>query len=457
MLRTNYPSPLAEHRWKQLLAALLRMHCRRHNISHLELLENLNMDRTTSDTLAPFELEENVHESNMLQDNTGDDTTRTGLRNSTAGAMAETTMMEDSLSDLEIPVDPDLNAIKINAEATDIRKLLECPVCYDVILPPITLCSSGHSVCNFCKENLISCPSCRGRFTTIRNLFAENFLDKCLLSCKFKDSGCGVILPGRELSAHHLTCNFRPLQCRECDKEIPYDMYLDHLRNVEKIESQNAYECSTGFEIEDEELFGPRANDGPRFSVWEPTWIHCHGNDFFCFLETQQTYWWIWVGALAPVEVCKTFVCSIMMWNKKMKTELKYVGTVHPIRTPPDQVLQTGQCLIFLDANLKNFMYKGGIDVLVRIDTDYKPPKNCKGSLVESPLSFGKQPSVNVTGLSRANRVQMNRIVPRSISHELSLYEDNQSIEHSQAQPAALPAAQAAVAPIEDGEDFHSQ
>ncbi|ODN06374.1 E3 ubiquitin-protein ligase Siah1 [Orchesella cincta] len=367
----------------------------------------------------------------MLDDNT-QDTTTMAVRNSTVVAMAETTVMDDSLSLSEVSVDSEPTAMKINAEDTEIRKMLECPVCYDVILPPITLCSSGHSVCNFCKENLRTCPSCRGRFTTIRNLFAENFLDKCLLRCKYKDSGCGVILPGRELSAHYETCNYRPLLCRECDKEIPYDMYLDHLRNVEKIDTQNAFECSTGFEIEDEEL-GPRQDDGPRVSVWEPTWIHCNGNDFFCFLETQSSYWWIWVGAMAPEEVCKKYVCSIMVWNREAKTELKYVGPIHPIRSRPEEVLESGKCLIFLDANLKNFMYKGGIDVLVRIDTEYQPPKNCKGAFVKSPLTFGKIPSENVNGPSRANRVQMNRLVPRNLSHDLSLYDDGLPAEDVQA------------------------
>lgn len=94
--------------------------------------------------------------------------------------------------------------------STEVAKLLECPVCYDIVLPPIVLCSGGHHVCNTCRPQLQTCPTCRGTFTNVRDRFAEEFLDQiCSIRCKYASQGCTVSLPGRQLVEHQSKCNFR--------------------------------------------------------------------------------------------------------------------------------------------------------------------------------------------------------------------------------------------------------
>ena len=44
----------------------------------------------------------------------------------------------------------------------DLVNLFECPVCFDYALPPILQCQSGHIVCSQCRQQLSSCPTCRG-------------------------------------------------------------------------------------------------------------------------------------------------------------------------------------------------------------------------------------------------------------------------------------------------------
>lgn len=99
--------------------------------------------------------------------------------------------------------------VNLDSPSNEVAKMLECPVCYDIVLPPIILCTSGHSVCNPCRSNLRQCPTCRGHFSRIRNRFAEEFLDKCKISCKYRDGGCSVTLPGRRLAEHQIKCNNR--------------------------------------------------------------------------------------------------------------------------------------------------------------------------------------------------------------------------------------------------------
>ncbi|XP_023721054.1 E3 ubiquitin-protein ligase sina isoform X2 [Cryptotermes secundus] len=63
------------------------------------------------------------------------------------------------------------------AEASQISKsvqdALECPVCLEYMTPPITMCSSGHSVCQACRPRMTSCPTCRRPLLGIRNYALE--------------------------------------------------------------------------------------------------------------------------------------------------------------------------------------------------------------------------------------------------------------------------------------------
>ena len=53
-----------------------------------------------------------------------------------------------------------------NVESKKILSLLECPVCYDYITPPIKQCIKGHLVCSSCYQKLTNCPTCREELST---------------------------------------------------------------------------------------------------------------------------------------------------------------------------------------------------------------------------------------------------------------------------------------------------
>jgi len=74
--------------------------------------------------------------------------------------------------------------------------------------------------------------------------------------------------------------------------------------------------------------------------------------------------------------------------DQQKGTELKYVGTVHPIRTPPEEVLEGGECLVLSKMALNNYLFKNGIDVLVGVDKEYHPPTTRTGNNVTSPVAI---------------------------------------------------------------------
>ena len=44
-----------------------------------------------------------------------------------------------------------LDTLEENDGGGDMRKLIECPVCLEIPLPPIYLCERGHIVCTECQ------------------------------------------------------------------------------------------------------------------------------------------------------------------------------------------------------------------------------------------------------------------------------------------------------------------
>jgi hypothetical protein len=86
-------------------------------------------------------------------------------------------------------------------------KLLECPVCFEVILPPIMSCVEGHSWCQSCHASLQRCPVCRGNFMGVRNLLVEQFLEKCRFKCKHHNVGCSTVLPGNYICESYRRSN----------------------------------------------------------------------------------------------------------------------------------------------------------------------------------------------------------------------------------------------------------
>ena len=95
----------------------------------------------------------------------------------------------------------------------DFLQELECPVCMEYMLPPITLCENGHSVCNTCRQKLHKCPVCKGQFMKIRNLILESLAGKVHYPCKFQEHGCQLTFQLEEITTHQQECLHGHYKC----------------------------------------------------------------------------------------------------------------------------------------------------------------------------------------------------------------------------------------------------
>ncbi|KAH8060399.1 hypothetical protein JL720_13563 [Aureococcus anophagefferens] len=91
--------------------------------------------------------------------------------------------------------------------------MLQCPVCYCMMAPPITQCQQGHALCSSCYACVGKCPTCRVELpeAPIRSLALEQ-----LASLRARAStrgGCGLELEYAAFAGHVACCEHRPFRC----------------------------------------------------------------------------------------------------------------------------------------------------------------------------------------------------------------------------------------------------
>jgi E3 ubiquitin-protein ligase SIAH1 len=95
----------------------------------------------------------------------------------------------------------------------DVLDELECPVCMEYMLPPITLCGNGHNICSSCKQKIQKCPTCREPLSETRNKALEKLALKVECPCRNKQHGCTLTFPIALIGEHHGICEYNPFVC----------------------------------------------------------------------------------------------------------------------------------------------------------------------------------------------------------------------------------------------------
>jgi len=92
---------------------------------------------------------------------------------------------------------------------------VKCPACKKYMVPPITMCMNGHSICSKCREVRSYCPiCCRGiQFTGIRNVALENIVERQMYPCANRKSGCLDWSPIKHIAKHHVGCLYGEIKC----------------------------------------------------------------------------------------------------------------------------------------------------------------------------------------------------------------------------------------------------
>lgn len=89
-----------------------------------------------------------------------------------------------------------------------VRESLVCPICTELMTPPIYSCQTGHVLCSGCKRSILKCPYCRKKMDDSRNLALEKIAEQFNLNCAFSKYGCEFNGTTEEIKCHEEVCTF---------------------------------------------------------------------------------------------------------------------------------------------------------------------------------------------------------------------------------------------------------
>lgn len=89
----------------------------------------------------------------------------------------------------------------------------ECPICTELLYDRISICTMGHSACDFCTKQTQNCTICGSLFQGGRNYALEGLLNYISVRCAYERDGCPEQMSTKYYKDHLKTCIYRERRC----------------------------------------------------------------------------------------------------------------------------------------------------------------------------------------------------------------------------------------------------
>ncbi|XP_073280198.1 E3 ubiquitin-protein ligase SINA-like 7 isoform X1 [Primulina huaijiensis] len=92
--------------------------------------------------------------------------------------------------------------------------VLDCPICFEPLSPPVYQCENGHISCPSCCIKMKNkCGTCSRAIGYCRCRAMEKVLESVKIACKNKQHGCGETINYSKKHDHEKTCIYAPCDC----------------------------------------------------------------------------------------------------------------------------------------------------------------------------------------------------------------------------------------------------
>jgi hypothetical protein len=265
-----------------------------------------------------------------------------------------------------------------NFSVKELAEALECPIC--CLTPqstPIYQCENGHMICKVCHDRLTICPSCCQPLGKIRNILAEQLLEKVTKPCRFAIHGCSAKVQLNLQDSHAANCKFREVKCPAwwCQTiSTPICKMETHL--VEKHEYCEIPLTSSPVEFEiiliDRDF--ERSGD---YASYNKSYMKC--KDCLLFLkhhrDHEQKLFFVWMSIAGTKEQARNFLFKISLLNEVENEKLTFESRPISIDVPCEEIIKSNQGLIFSDGTARRCLYKFGAGKYLKFKLKVITPK----------------------------------------------------------------------------------
>lgn len=214
---------------------------------------------------------------------------------------------------------------------------LECPVCFECMVPPITMCGNGHSICPKCKPKLSNCPSCNKPFLQVRNLALENL------------SRHAIAEEGQRPPARfppNVECPFASISKDICPWKGPVTGIKDHVKLCHK-NPNDTFDVSRVFTVVLTDLSPTQHYRKAVFIADELFYIYWRIKDgsFYCTV--------FYVG---EKENCPNYTYRFVLTTDSDNRKISMSFPTRSIMENLEELLQSGDCVILNYNTLLKFI-----------------------------------------------------------------------------------------------------
>lgn len=219
-------------------------------------------------------------------------------------------------------------------------ELLECPVCMDIMSPPLLQCTNGHMLCNDCRGKIYKCPQCKVSLNSCsRNRALESLAETALLvNCP--NHGCRKPFKLSRLAKHSTVCEFAPMMCPH-DESCTWSGSIYPKTVVKHLVDKH------GAAVFDRNRIHQRQCNpsGIQGGQWPPR-VYRIGSQYFLLSFVQRKgdeYFAIAVRQIIASLPLDRAVCSL--WVAQNQRRLVWEGPVRSCREPLKEITDTDDCL----------------------------------------------------------------------------------------------------------------
>jgi E3 ubiquitin-protein ligase SIAH1 len=232
---------------------------------------------------------------------------------------------------------------------------LECPVCMEYMVPPIKLCTNGHSICSKCREEVDCCPTCRTKFTDIRNVALETIARRQKYPCANRGSGCPDLLSIELIVEHQAVCTHGPIKCP-----------------LTKV----GFQCSWNGVKFDLEEHAKAAHPGyiRKGAIFNSIWLLSVTTLLFCFGEVFLSYkkvidgrFYCAVQLIGPSSQACKYKCEFKLRAANGIEEISKTFFVRSYSEDFETSFNSGKCLRLDDVTVRNFVLQDELQLTVTL------------------------------------------------------------------------------------------
>lgn len=233
---------------------------------------------------------------------------------------------------------------------------LECPVCTEYMIPPITLCCNGHNVCRKCILSIECCPVCRGQLSGIRNITLERIARRQMYPCTNRDKGCSQVFSMDLIADHQAVCRYGPIKC-PMNKFPSINCSWNGLMSEFKAhvaESHGDYYKDTPY-IRSHNVGNAEA---VRFIL---------NQTFLCYKSMKEGQWFCVVQLLGTKEEAAKYKSQFALFGANGVDKIVETFVVRSFTEDFSDSFQSAKCLVLDDKVIRNFVEDGKLNLTVTI------------------------------------------------------------------------------------------